>query len=158
MNGELLSRINTGGAIAGGIITYQADRQQSLAITSGNISRTTWPLASGIPTVIIYRKGMGHNRANQGTAKASAEQASATRLGDAALGKGTFGTICAACHGVAAEGGEAGPKLRGIASRYRYEQAVAYIKVPKAPMPALYPSMLSEQQVADVAAYILSLR
>jgi len=155
-NGELLSRFETGGAIAGGIITYQADKQQYIAITSGNISRTTWPTASGIPSVIVYRKGNGQSRANQSVAKVAVEQASERRMGDAALGKGTFETICAGCHGAAAEGG-AGPKLRGIAARYTYEQAVAYIKAPKAPMPALYPSLLNAQQVTDVAAYIHSL-
>ncbi len=155
-NGELLSRIDTGGAIAGGIITYQADKQQYLAITSGNISRSTWPTASGIPTVVIYRKGSGLNRANQAAAKTSTEHTVAMRMGDPALGKGVYDAICSSCHGPAADGGTA-PKLRGIAARYSYEQAIEFIKAPKAPMPALYPSMLSAQKVADVAAYIRSL-
>lgn len=154
LNGDLLARIDTGGAIAGGIITYQADRQQYLAITSGNISRTTWPTASGIPQVIIYRLGNGLNRASQGTAKAAVVHNAPVRSGDAALGKSTFESICAGCHGNAGEG-SAGPKLRGISARYTQDQAVALIKAPKLPMPAFYPSMLDSQQVEDVAAYIL---
>lgn len=156
-NGELLTRIDTGGAIAGGIITYQADRQQYLAITSGNISRTTWPTASGIPSVIIYRKGSGKSRASETPAKATVAQPAPVRLGDAGLGKTTFESICAGCHGNAGEG-SAGPKLRGIAARYSQEQAVAFIKAPKPPMPAFYPSMLDAQQVEDVAAYILGMK
>ena len=155
-NGEVLSRINTGGAIAGGIITYQADGQQYLAVTSGNVSRTTWPTASGIPTVILYRLGNGQSRASDVAASTPVETSSATRTGDAASGRRVFGTICAACHGGNGEGG-AGPTLRGIAARYNQEQAVAFIMHPSGAMPALYPSIVNEQQVADVAAFILSL-
>lgn len=155
-NGEVLSRINTGGAIAGGIITYQADGQQYLAVTSGNVSRTTWPTASGIPTVILYRLGNGQSRASDVAASTPVETSSATRTGDAASGRHVFGTICAACHGGNGEGG-AGPTLRGIAARYNQEQAVAFIMHPSGAMPALYPSIVNEQQVADVAAFIRSL-
>lgn len=155
-NGELLSRIDTGGAIAGGIITYKANGQQYLAITSGNISRTTWPTASGIPTVVLYRKGDGQSRANQMAARPSTLPTAAARPGSSVLGKGVYDSVCSGCHGSGADGG-AGPKLRGIAARSSYDQTVAYIKSPKAPMPALYPSMLDVQQVADVAAYVHSL-
>ena len=155
-DGELLSRIDTGGAIAGGVITYQAGGQQYLAITSGNVSRTTWPTASGIPTVIIYRKGNGKSRATGAVTKEAEGLVTTTRPGNAAVGKSVYSSVCAACHGGNGEG-TAGPKLRGMAARYSLEQAAAFIKQPKAPMPALYPSMLNDQQVSDVAAYIHSL-
>lgn len=155
-NGELLSTIDTGGAIAGGIITYQANAQQYLAVTSGNISRTTWPTASGIPSVIIYRKGDGQSRAKQASAPLVADNSTPARPGNPAAGKGVYDSVCSGCHGPSADGG-AGPKLHGISAKYTYEQAVAFIKSPKAPMPALYPAMLNAQQVADVAAYIRNL-
>jgi PQQ-dependent dehydrogenase (methanol/ethanol family) len=157
-DGKLLSKISTGGAIAGGIITYQASQQQYLAVTSGNISRSTWPMASGIPTVIIYRLGDGRNAANRTSGPAIAEVGGPpAQPGSAAQGKQVYESVCATCHGMAGEG-LTGPKLQGIAAKYSYDQAIAYIKSPKSPMPVLYPSMISEQQVADVAAYIRDLK
>lgn len=157
-NGQLLSRIDTGGAIAGGIITYQASGQQYVAITSGNISRTTWPTASGIPNVIIYRLGSSQDRTNSPSAAAPIEAVAGAGLhaGDPVSGRRVYNAICAACHGANGEG-SAGPSLRGVGGRYSQEQAVAFIKRPNAPMPALYPTILEDQQVVDVAAYIRSL-
>jgi alcohol dehydrogenase (cytochrome c) len=155
-NGDVLLRVDTGGAIAGGIITYQADKQQYLAITSGNISRSTWPMASGLPEVIIYRLGDGHDRASLASSKHTSMTSEPAHLGDIAVGKALYATICASCHGAAGEG-LSGPKLQGIATKYSYDQAVAYIKAPKLPMPMLYPLILTEQQVADVAAYVRTL-
>lgn len=153
-NGKVLLKVKTPGAIAGGIITYRADKQQYVAITSGNISRSTWPMATGIPTVIIYKLGDGTKRATD-SAEATPAKAPqvASRAPDVDLGKATYDSVCASCHGAAGEG-LSGPVLKGIAAKYSQEQAVAYIKSPKPPMPALFPSVIDAQQVADVAAYI----
>ncbi len=50
--GAVLYKNNTGGAIAGGIVTYAIDGKQYVATTSGNISRGTFG-ALGVPTIII---------------------------------------------------------------------------------------------------------
>jgi mono/diheme cytochrome c family protein len=68
-----------------------------------------------------------------------------------------FGQNCSSCHGAGGAGGGIGPKLIGEKSRKNYAAAVAWIKNPQAPMPKLYPSTLSESDVADVAAYVESL-
>jgi mono/diheme cytochrome c family protein len=77
--------------------------------------------------------------------------------GDAAHGSAIFGQNCSSCHGAGGAGGGIGPKLIGEKSRKNYAAAVAWIKNPQAPMPKLYPSTLSESDVADVAAYVESL-
>ena len=75
---------------------------------------------------------------------------------DAVHGKQIFAQNCAACHGANAQGG-AGPSLLGEKKRKDYQQAVAWIKDPTAPMPKLYPSTLSASDVADVAAFVQTL-
>lgn len=50
--GELLFEFPTGGAIAGGVITYAISGQQYIAVTSGNVSRTTFGVL-GDPSLVI---------------------------------------------------------------------------------------------------------
>jgi PQQ-dependent dehydrogenase (methanol/ethanol family) len=52
-SGEILYRFNTGGAIGGGVITYEVNAKQYVAVASGNASRTTWYTA-GSATVFIF--------------------------------------------------------------------------------------------------------
>jgi alcohol dehydrogenase (cytochrome c) len=144
-DGELLRTWNTGGAIAGGVISYKAGGRQYVAITSGNISRSSWPQASGIPSVVIY--GVPQDKA-----------AGAPAIGDAGKGRTLYGATCVGCHGAEGKGGGGGPVLTGVSTRYSYAGLVDYIKYPRAPMPALYPSVISEQDVADVTAYVETLK
>jgi mono/diheme cytochrome c family protein len=74
--------------------------------------------------------------------------------GDAERGKQVFAMNCAVCHGTAGVGGDIGPSLRGESERLDYSALVSWIENPQAPMPKLYPQILSEQQVLDVAAYV----
>ena len=64
---------------------------------------------------------------------------------------------CSACHGQTGEGGVGAP-LRNESSRKSREQVVAFIKNPKAPMPKLYPSPLTESDVASVAEFVETLK
>lgn len=74
-----------------------------------------------------------------------------------ARGKAVYAARCAACHGIAAAGDQIGPPLTLESSRKSAAQIVSAIKNPTPPMPKLYPASLSEQDVADVAAYVESL-
>jgi alcohol dehydrogenase (cytochrome c) len=61
VDGKVLYRFNTGGAIAGGISTFAADGRQFVAVASGNASRTLW-LTSGAPTIFIFALPSERNR------------------------------------------------------------------------------------------------
>ena len=78
---------------------------------------------------------------------------------DLTHGKAIFTQNCGACHGSAGTGG-VGPNLRGAlrnpAMPRTQAALVMWIKNPTAPMPKLYPSPLSDQDVQDVAAYVLA--
>lgn len=81
----------------------------------------------------------------------------AALAGDAAHGKALFAQNCAACHGARGQGG-AGPPLTNEASRKNLAETEAWIEKPAPPMPALYPQPLSAKDVADVAAFVQSLK
>jgi len=141
-DGKLLRKIDTGGAIAGGIITYKIRGRQYLAVSSGNISRSSWTGATGTPTTIVY--------ALPEAATAKADPAALTP--DPVHGMAVYKATCSGCHGAGGEGGGGVPGLTG----YRVSQAKAIkaIVEPGKGMPAFYPGTLSAQDVADVAAFI----
>ena len=76
--------------------------------------------------------------------------------GNAARGKAIFAQQCAGCHGAHGQGGT-GARLIGEHSRKDFSVTVSWIENPKPPMPKLYPSPLSEQDVKDAAAYVQTL-
>jgi mono/diheme cytochrome c family protein len=81
----------------------------------------------------------------------------AVPMGDAKHGAQVFSANCASCHGAAGAGGGIGPVLKGEKARKDYAAAIVWIKNPQPPMPKLFPSVLSQNDVQDVAAYVESL-
>lgn len=192
-SGKPLYKFNTGGAIAGGVITYAREGRQYVAATSGNVSRATLG-ALGSPTIVIMALNGAGNAvpkmidASRGDgevpdlAKGSWRERIASRLAAwmqalrgmadgvttavtgtqnaaalAARGKNLYAANCAGCHG--ADGsGLAGPSLRNLQSRLSPSQTIAIVKHPREPMPALFPSLLSEQDVRDIAAFVHTLK
>ena len=76
--------------------------------------------------------------------------------GNVENGKKLFTTYyCYACHGYAAQGGRAGPRIgpRPIA----YPAFVRYLRQPTGLMPLYTGKVMSDQEVADVHAFLRSL-
>ncbi|WP_070151244.1 PQQ-binding-like beta-propeller repeat protein [Sphingobium phenoxybenzoativorans] len=154
-NGEVLRKIATGGALAGGIVTYEVNKKQYVALTSGNVSRSTFG-ASGIPTMVIYAVGAAPAPA-AATSAATPKAAAVLEKPDAEKGKALYETMCAACHGAAGEG-QAGPKLAGISGRATSDQVAEWIRNPKSEaMPRMVPDVVSESDVGHLTAFLMSM-
>ena len=154
-DGAVLRRFETGGAVAGGIFTYLAGRKQYVAIASGNVSRSTFG-ATGSPSIIVYGlvpPGIAHV-----AAPAVAPSGSGSH-GGSSLSKGAaiYAANCASCHSANGEG-LVGPKLTGIGERKSIHQLILLITAPPPTMPALFPGVLSQDDVADVAAFVSSMK
>ena len=93
--GDILKSIDTRGALAGGVITYQLEDVQYLAISSGNVSRSTFG-ATGIPSIVIYALD-GAKKNFKKTARHPVKAA-------AKNGMKIYSSNCASCHGVKGEG------------------------------------------------------
>lgn len=132
--GELVQKSQTGGAMAGGVVTYEVGGRQYVAFASGNVSRNAFG-AIGVPSVVIM-----------------ALKTSAALPGHRA-GAQIYDQICTSCHGPAGNL-IAGHELGTLKERHDLAWTVAFIKNPKLPMPKLYPELLTEQNVADVAVYL----
>jgi alcohol dehydrogenase (cytochrome c) len=50
--GELIAKLQTGGALAGGVVTYELGGKQYVAFASGNVSRSAFG-SLGLPTVVV---------------------------------------------------------------------------------------------------------
>lgn len=153
-SGAVLYKFNTGGSIAGGVITYESNDRQYVASTSGNISRMTFSAAAGSPKVAIFALAPA---TDQPKIVKVVEEAPAVGATGAEHGKALFAQFCSGCHGASGEG-SVGPRLQGESGRKTLEQAEAFIKEPKSPMPKLYPAPLAEQDVKDVAEFVESLK
>jgi alcohol dehydrogenase (cytochrome c) len=162
--GELVHKAATGGALAGGVVTYEAGGTQYVAFASGNVSRTAFG-ALGIPSVVIMALNAGKPAVSAVGAGATGAPAGVTPVIQAAgspaqggpadpnAGRRIFSQVCVSCHGP--DGNLVGDhRLRERVPRLGPAATVSYIKDPKAPMPKLYPNLLTEQNVVDVAAYL----
>jgi len=93
------------------------------------------------------------------SAKSGEIAGTATTLGgDREAGARVYTANCATCHGATGkEGGAIGPSLRNENERMDFGATVSWIEDPQPPMPVLYPKILTQKEVRDVAAYVQSL-
>ena len=174
--GELANKVQTGGALAGGVVTYEIGGKQYVAVSSGNVSRTAFG-ALGLPSVVILALKGGHGGAADaapgsaapvggpgapapgapGAPTATAAPGAPPSAGTAnvANGRKLYSQVCVSCHGP--DGSMiADHKLTTVKARQDRAATARFIKDPKAPMPKLYPDLITEQAVTDVTEYLYS--
>ena len=106
----------------------------------------------------------GHADRSASTAAASHADADArtaatttTHNGDVGRGRQIYAEQCAQCHGATGTEGHIGPSLAHEKSRMSYAKTVSVIEDPTVPMPKLYPTPLTQQDVEDVASFVQTL-
>jgi alcohol dehydrogenase (cytochrome c) len=143
--GRLLKQENTGGAIAGGVVTYWRGGRQYVAFTSGNISPTGLGSAGRPSVVVMALPQVPRPAASVGGAAV-----------DLARGKIVYGQVCAGCHG--SDGDRiADRKLKAASARMDLTQLVRTITNPAGQMPKVFPAPRTaedERDLGDVAAYV----
>jgi mono/diheme cytochrome c family protein len=68
-------------------------------------------------------------------------------------GRTLYGQVCVSCHGLNGDMIADHP-LSTLKARRDAASTIRYIKDPKPPMPKLYPQLIDEQSVANVAQYV----
>lgn len=153
--GKILDTQKLGGALAGGVVTYEVSGKQYVAVTSGNVSRTTFG-NGGTPTVVIMTTGLPKHYAERALTVVRAE--AALDPSSPGYGKAVFVQMCSACHGTRASGGfGGGPDIRNVSHTLSDKALVSWIENPKPPMPRLYPAQLTQKDVKALASYLESL-
>jgi len=144
-SGALLRKDNVGGAMAGGLVTYELGGKQYVAFAAGNISRNAFGDV-GVPSVVIMTL-------NPAAPARSLDATKGSAITGIANGRRLYSQVCASCHGT--DGNfVADKKLGDLAKRMDMAAASAFIKNPKAPMPKLYPELINEQSVTDVTRFL----
>lgn len=144
-SGKLLKRIDTGGSLSGGVITYEVRGRQYVAMTSGNVSRSLFG-ATGRPHIRVMALPE-QVIAEQNAAAGSAVEHGRTR----------YYASCAVCHG--AEGNAWNPvELKMVKRKLDHAALVAFIKNPRQPMPRVFAEPLNaedEQAISDIATFLM---
>jgi alcohol dehydrogenase (cytochrome c) len=145
--GAVLRKVAVGGALAGGMVTYEHEGRQHVAFAAGNVSRNAFG-DLGLPSVVV----MTLDPAQAAAAPASTAPRPAGAA-DINAGRRLYGQVCAACHGP--DGNMiADRRLGSLATRQDLAATVRYIKDPRDPMPKMFPDLLTEQNIVDVATYV----
>lgn len=138
------------GLVLLGFVTAYAGQQYANGVGVA-MSLSLWAMA------FLAAWGFGVSPPLQVQGASSAAAAAAPAAPSAAHGKTVFAQNCASCHGAQGQGGM-GPRLIGEAGRKNFQQTVSWIENPSPPMPKLFPSTLTAQDVRDVAAYVEALK
>ncbi|HUG74003.1 MAG TPA: PQQ-binding-like beta-propeller repeat protein [Steroidobacteraceae bacterium] len=143
-SGRVLHKTRAGGAMAGGVVTYESAGKQYVAFAAGNISRNAFG-DLGMPSVVVMTLDPG--------AAPIARDVTAPGGGGTALGRRLYSQVCQSCHGP--DGNMIRDKpVSKLQARQDLAATVAYLKNPTAPMPKLYPDLLDEQSVIAVATWM----
>ncbi len=141
-SGDILHQEDLGGAMAGGVITYEINGKQYVAAASGNISRNAFGDV-GLPSVVIMTL-------NPESAPVSFD---ATANNGAASARRLYSQVCSSCHGT--DGNFiADHRLGDIASRMSLEEVIDKVKNPTDPMPALFPAVIDEATAEAVGRFV----
>jgi mono/diheme cytochrome c family protein len=100
----------------------------------------------------------GGDAASLNESQAHAHFAGRYYAGDVERGQAIFETNCSTCHGSGGRSGGVGPSLVNESERQDLSRTIVWIENPDPPMPKLYPSPLSERDVADVAAFVQQIK
>ncbi len=144
-DGRVLKHVATGGSLSGGVITYEVRGRQYVAMTSGNISRSLFG-AVGRPSIVVMSlsdAALARERSGAGAASSR--------------GAALYAATCAVCHG--ADGDDWNPiDLTTVKRRMSFDELVAFIKEPRAPMPKTFAAPLSaqdEEAIRAIARFVL---
>ena len=141
-NGDILHTEDVGGAMAGGVATYEIAGKQYIAMAAGNISRNAYGDV-GLPSIVIMTLDP----------QAPPRTLDITANREAASARQLYSQVCSSCHGV--DGNFiADHRLGDLASRMSLDEAIDKVKNPTAPMPALYPAVIDEATAEAVARFV----
>jgi alcohol dehydrogenase (cytochrome c) len=145
--GVLLKRIDAGGALNNGLISYAVGGEQYVAAIVGGATENPSTIAGALRVVVYGLHAPEHPAVVM-----------LDRLGPIAafgitLGAAVYGLNCSQCHGGAGLGSSAPPMLRQ-SQLADPELLKTFLMTVPPPMPHLYPSVLNDDDVRELADYL----
>jgi alcohol dehydrogenase (cytochrome c) len=142
-SGQLLLKRPTGGALAGGVITYAQQGKQYVAFTSGNVSPAGFG-SVGRPSVVVM------------TLPGTLQSPNSSATPDPVHGKAVYTQVCSGCHGSDGDRVE-GRNLRLLTRKMSAEALIAYLRAPAGQMPKVFPegdNAEDKRDLRDLAAFV----
>ncbi|MFY9820208.1 MAG: PQQ-binding-like beta-propeller repeat protein [Thermoanaerobaculia bacterium] len=169
-NGQLLKRIDAGGALNHGLISYAVDGKQYIAAAVGGLTLNPAGV-SGPLSVVVYGLPNGRTTAAKklvNEARAALPLVSSWSYAPPAtgiaqkttLGAKLFSGICGGCHGFQAEGRVYPPLLRHTElanSANGYKVLKDFLRGVPPPMPVVHPGLLNDPEVEAIGSYLATL-
>jgi len=158
--GERLWQWQTGAGADAPAITYEIDGVQYVAIASGGVSIQTSSANGDMLWVFSLKGSAGHTLAEFPAPRPPAtgveySGGAAAPKGTAAAGKANFEANCAQCHGPNGQGGQTlAPRISQTA--LPFGAFIHQVRQPANQMQPFPPTALSDQQIADIFAYLRS--
>jgi alcohol dehydrogenase (cytochrome c) len=146
-NGALLTRIDAGGALNNGLISYVVDGEQYVAAAVGGMTENPSPVAGALRVAIYGLHASDRPRV-----------VTMDRLSPSAAPGWTenhmaFIQACGQCHGLTAGGGSA-PALARQSQLSDPERLKQFLITVLPPMPHIYPGVLDDNDVKMIADYL----
>jgi mono/diheme cytochrome c family protein len=145
--GEVLRRINTGGVLNSGLISYAVAGQQYVAAAVGGATENPSPVAGPLKVSVYGLYGSGKPQVV--TLDRLQPPPAFFQTPEAAM----FAANCGQCHGSNGQGNSAPPLLRQSQLADPELLKIFLATVPP-PMPHLYPGVLEDKDVEMIAAYL----
>ena len=157
--GHPLLNVATDAALTGGVVTYAVAGKQYVAYAAGGVVRGNLVKSVVAPKMVIATLDPPAGSPTRVVIPSLdvVPVASADAHSQASRGEALYGPLCSICHGPNAEGLTA-PALRHIDQRTDRRPVVTIIKEPATGMARFYPSVLSDQDVDDLAAFLEQLK
>jgi alcohol dehydrogenase (cytochrome c) len=154
-NGRVLLETQTGGALAGGVVSYAVQGKQYIAYAAGGLVRGTFVNSVIEPKVVVATLAPPNTLVRRIVEPELEADPPLERPSDPAAAHGAilYATYCTLCHGAQGEGMTA-PRLKGVAQRTDPRPAAEILRDPKPGMARFYPGVLSDRDVEDLARFI----
>jgi alcohol dehydrogenase (cytochrome c) len=159
LTGRALLKVDTGGALAGGVVTYAVDGRQYVAYAAGGVVRGNLVESVIEPKIVVAALDPPAGSPKRVVIPALDVIPPASTDGPSAQARGEslYGELCSICHGPQGDGMTA-PRLRGIDKRKDPRAVADIIKDPKPGMARFYPKVLNERDVEDIAHFLERLK
>jgi alcohol dehydrogenase (cytochrome c) len=146
--GAVLDRIDAGGALNNGLISYAVDGTQYVAATVGGVALNTAGVAGSLRVSIF---GLHGSDTPKIVRLVPLPRPGSTPAEQAAM---EYNGVCAQCHGVDAAG-KVYPSLKRQTQLAGNSEALkAFLAYVPPPMPRLYPGLLSDEDVELIAKHL----
>jgi alcohol dehydrogenase (cytochrome c) len=170
-NGRMLKRIDVGGALNHGLISYALGGRQYVAVAAGGVTLNPSGVSGPVRVVLyglpemqqanVLKSQTVQKRAPMTLITNSSDSPPATSVEPKDIpGVQVFSMVCAGCHGFQAEGGVYPPLLRHTEladDANNYQVLKGFLQSVPPPMPVLYPGLLNDNEVEALGGFLKTL-